>query len=142
MDITQLEIENASLVGEYLVRVQIPPEDVPRILSVITSVAPLKYGKYEQVAFRSNTGILQFKSLEGSIQGETGLEQLPSDEISFTLPRDDQVITAVIEAIYESHPYEEPVILIQPVMSTRFKYETAQDNPNKWWHNEEEQSDL
>ena len=135
MDLIQIETKSATIVEEYQVRVQIPPEDVDRVLSVITSVAPLKYGKYEQVAFRSNTGTLQFKSLEGSIQGETDLEQLPSDEISFNLPRDEQMIAAVIEAIYESHPYEEPVILIQRVMSTRFKYEAAQDNPNKWWHN-------
>ena len=69
--------------------------------------------------------------------GDGVLEKLPSDEISFTLPRDEQMMAAVIEAIFESHPYEEPVILIQLVLSTRFKYETAQDNPNKWWHRPE-----
>ena len=142
MDITQLENESASIVGEYLVRVQIPPEDVTQVLDAITSVAPLTYGRYEQVAFRSKTGTLQFKPLEGSKPGQASLYQLPSDEISFTLPQDEQMLAAVIEAIFESHPYEEPVILIQPVMGTRFKHESAQDNPNKWWHREEDESDL
>jgi hypothetical protein len=137
LDITQLETENASLAEEYLVRVQIPPADVSRVLDAIIGVALLRYSKYEQVVFRSNTGTLQFKPREGSMPGEGVLEKLPSDEISFTLPHDDQLIAAVIEAIFESHPYEEPVILIQPVMSTRFKYETAKDNPNKWWHRPE-----
>jgi len=137
MDLAQLETENASIVAEYLVRVQIPPDDVTRVLAAITSIAPLRYGKYEQVAFRSNTGTLQFKPLEGSKPGETDLFQLPSDEISFTLPQDNQILAAVIEAIFESHPYEEPVILIQPVMSTRFNYGTAKDNPNKWWRRPE-----
>jgi hypothetical protein len=142
LDITQLENESASIVGEYLVRVQIPPEDVTQVLDAITSVAPLTYGRYEQVAFRSKTGTLQFKPLEGSKPGQTSLYQLPSDEISFTLPQDEQILAAVIETIFESHPYEEPVIMIQPVMSTRFKYESANDNPNKWWHKEQNQSDL
>jgi hypothetical protein len=137
LDLTQLETESASIVAEYLVRVQIPPEDVSRVLAAITSIAPLRYGKYEHVAFRSNTGTLQFKPLEGSKPVETDLLQLPSDDISFTLPQDDQIVAAVIEAIFESHPYEEPVILIQPVMSTRFKYGAMNDNPNKWWHRPE-----
>lgn len=137
MDLIQLETDSASLAAEYLVHVQIPPDEVARVLAAITSITPLKYGNYEQVAFRSNTGTLQFKSLEGSKPGATDLFQLPSDEISFSLPQDDQILAAVIEAIFESHPYEEPVILIQPVMSTRFKYGTAKDNPNKWWHRTE-----
>jgi hypothetical protein len=138
LDITHLETESASLIEEYLVRVQIPPDDVSRVLAAITGVAPLSYGKYEQVAFRSKTGTLQFKPLAGSKPGETDLFQLPSDEISFTLPANDQLIAAVIESIFESHPYEEPVILIQPVMSTRFKYGTGKDNLNKWWHRPEQ----
>lgn len=134
MDTTKLVTENVDIEPEYLVRVQIPPADVSRVLEAITNVSPLRYGKYEQVAFRSSTGTLQFKPLEGSKEGDSELLQLPCDEISFTVPQDEGTIAAVIDAIIESHPYEEPVVLIQTVMSTRFKYTSTKDNPNKWWH--------
>jgi hypothetical protein len=138
LDITKIETESSAIEEEYLVRVQIPPDDVSRVLEAITGVSPLRYGRYEQVAFRSNTGTLQFKPLEGSKPSATELICLPCDEISFTVPQDEGTISAVIEAIFESHPYEEPVVLIQPVMSTRFKYTSEKDNPNKWWHHPEQ----
>ena len=126
MDIIQLDTQSATLQGENLVRMEIPPEDVPRVLTAITRVTSLRYGRYEGVAFMSSTGTLQFKPLAGSKEGETDLYQLPSDEISFTVPDDEAELSAVIEAIYESHPYEEP----------SFDYAqdaSAEDNPNKWW---------
>ena len=134
MDITKLETESATIEGEYLVRVQIPPDDVSRVLEAITNVSRLRYGKYEQVAFRSSTGTLQFKPLEGAKEDATELIEVPCDEVSFTVPQGEGTIAAVIEAIFESHPYEEPVVLIQPVMSSRFKYTSTGNNPNKWWH--------
>ena len=86
LDITQLETENATLQGEYLVRVQIPPEDTPRLLAAITQITPLRYGRCESVSFRSSPGTLQFKALEGSIEGHSELYQLPGQQVSFTLP--------------------------------------------------------
>ena len=114
MDITHLETGNATLEQEYLVRVQIPPEDTPRLLAAITRVTPLRYGRYACVAFCSTPGTLQFKALQGSKEGESQLYELPSQQVSFTVPADEEVLAAVIEAIYESHPYEEPVILVKP----------------------------
>ena len=79
---------------------------------------------------------MQFKALQDSIEGQTDLYQLPSQQVSFTIPVDEDTLAAVIEAIYESHPYEEPLILVQLVWSTRFKYAAGGDNPNKCWHRE------
>ncbi len=137
LDTRRLEPEGATIEEEYLVRVQIPADDVSRILETIINVSPLRYGNFEQVAFRYNAGTQQFKPLEGSISGETELIHVPCDEISFTVPKNDEMIAAVIEAIFESHPYEEPVILIQEVMSTRLKNGPTKGNPNKWWNRPE-----
>ena len=128
MDTKKLETESATIQEEYLVRVQIPADDVSKVLEAIISVFPLRYGNYEQVAFRYNAGTQQFKPLEGSKRGETELIHVLCDEISFTVPKHDETMAAVIEAIFESHPYEEPVILIQEVMSTRFKYGQPKGN--------------
>lgn len=142
MDPKNLETENATIEEEYLVRVQIPTNDVTRVLKAIIAVSPLRYGNYEQVAFRYNAGTLQFKPLEGSKPIETDLIHIACDEISFTVPKSDEMMATVIETIYETHPYEEPVVLIQEVMSTRFKYGQTKDNPNKWWNRPESGSEL
>lgn len=137
MDSGQFETKSATIEHGYLVRAQIPTDDVSAVLDAIVEVASLRYGNYEQVAFRTNAGSQQFKPLEGSMPGETDLITISCDEISFTVPKNDEALTAVIEAIFESHPYEEPVILIQEVMSTRFKYGQSEDNRRKWWNRPE-----
>ena len=131
---SQLETQSAVVVSEYLMRIQVPAENVEAVLEAIREVVPLKYGRYEKVAFRHNAGTQQFKPLEGSCSGETALQVVSCDEVSFTLPKDDGILRDVIEAIFGTHPYEEPVIQIQEILSTRFKYESGRDNPNKWWN--------
>ena len=122
MDAEKFKTKNATTQKECLFRVQIPADDVSKVLEAIINITPLRYGNYEQVAFRYRTGTQQYKPLVGSKTGEAELSHIPCDEISFTVPKDDEVITAVIEAIFEGHPHEEPVTLIQEVMCTRFKY--------------------
>jgi len=131
MDAKKLKTESATLQKEYLFRVQIPADDVSKVLEAIINITPLRYGNYEQVAFRYSTGIQQYRPLFGSKPGEAELIHIPCDEISFTVPKHDEVITAVIDSIFESHPHEEPVILIQEVICTRFKYGQMKDTPAK-----------
>ena len=131
MDAKKLKTESATIKKECLFRVQIPADDVSKVLEAIINITPLRYGNYEQVAFRNRTGLQQYRPLDGSKTGEAELIHIPCDEISFTVPNHDEVITAVIEAIFESHPHEEPVILIQEVMCTRFKYGQIKDTPAK-----------
>ncbi|MCZ6830994.1 MAG: hypothetical protein O7F73_15675 [Gammaproteobacteria bacterium] len=128
MDAKKLEPESATIQKECLFRVQIPADDVSKVLEAIINITPLRYGNYEQVAFRYSAGIQQYRPLVGSKTGEAELIHMPCDEISFTVTKHDGVITAVIDAIFESHPHEEPVILIQEVICTRFKYGQMKQN--------------
>ncbi len=122
MDSKKLQTASSTIQDECLFRVQIPANDVSQVLQAIVSVTPLTYGNYEQVAFRCRGGIQQYKPLAGSKTGEAELVHILSDEVSFTVPKHDEIITAVIDALFQSHPHEEPVILIQNVMCTRFRY--------------------
>ncbi len=122
MDAGNLSTARATIVKESLFRVQIPADSVAKLLEAIINVTPLTYGNYEHVAFRYNTGTQQYKPLVGSKTGEAELTHIPCNEISFTVPKHDELITAVIDAIIESHPHEEPVILIQEAICTRFSY--------------------
>ncbi len=131
MDSKKLNTHSATIQDECLFRVQIPADEVSQVLEAIINVTPLRYGNYEQVAFRYRRGIQQCKPLVGSKTGEAELIHILCDEISFTVPRHDEIITAVIDALFESHPDEEPVIHIQEVMFTRFKYEQLKDTPAK-----------
>ncbi len=131
MDAKRLNTERATIEEACLFRVQTPADNVPQLLKAITDVAPLRYGNYEQVAFRCRKGIQQYKPLTGSKMGAAELTHIPCDEISFTVPRQDEIITAVIDVIFENHPHEEPVILIQEIMCTRFKYGKIKDAPGK-----------
>ena len=131
MDLKRLKTKSATIHDECLFRVQIPADDVAQVLDAIINVTPLRYGNYEQVAFRCCRGIQQYKPLVGSKTGEAELIHILCDEISFTVPKHDEIITAVIDALFENHPHEEPVILIQEVMCTRFKYGQMKDTTAK-----------
>ncbi len=122
MNSRKFETKNATIQDEYLFRVQIPAGYASQVLEAVIKVTPLRYGNYEQVTFRCCNGMQRYKSLAGSKTGEGVVVNIPSDEISFTVPKHDETVTAVIDAVFESHPYEEPVILIQDVVGTRFKY--------------------
>lgn len=123
----KLKTASATIQDECLFRVQIPTEDVSQVLEAVIKATPLRYGNYEQVIFRSRAGIQQYKPLVGSKTGEEELTHIWCDEISFTVPKRDETISAVIDALFESHPHEEPVIHIQEVMCTRFKYGQMKD---------------
>ncbi len=122
MNVKNLKPAGATTQKTCLFRVQIPAGYVDKVLEAIINITPLRYGNYEQVAFRYRTGTQQYKPLAGSKTGEAELIHIPCDEMSFTLPKHDELITAVIDAIFESHPHEEPVILIQEAICTRFSY--------------------
>lgn len=111
MDAKKLNPEHATIEEACLFRVQIPTDDVPQVLEAIINITPLRYGNYEQVAFRYSRGIQQYKPLAGSKTGAAELIHIPCDEISFTVPRHDEIITAIIDALFESHPHEEPVAI-------------------------------
>jgi hypothetical protein len=54
--------------------------------------------------------------------------------ISFELPDDDRLLADVIEAIYQVHSYQEPVIRVQDMLASRTKGLDDKDNPHRWWN--------
>ena len=133
----RVETSRASVIGAYLMRVQIPSENVDEVLDAVIGCSSLEYGNYEHVAFRHTPGTQQFKPKVGSSSGALEKVCIACEEVSFTLPKDEDVLRQVIEAIFEVHPYEEPVIQIQEILTTRYKYGSDSDNPNKWWNRPE-----
>jgi len=55
-------------------------------------------------------------------------------EVSFELPEDQSLVDRVVEAIFEVHSYQEPVIRIQPILASRSKGRDDSNNPHRWWN--------
>jgi hypothetical protein len=119
-----------------LVTFQAPVADVDRIMEAVVAITPLRMGKYDSNAFQSADGIERYRPLEGAAAGaETELRWRPGTvEVSFELPDDQALAARVVEAIYQVHSYQEPVIRIQPLLASRAKGLDDRSNPHRWWN--------
>lgn len=119
-----------------LVTFQVPAAEVDRIMAAVTAIAPLRMGKYDSNAYQSADGIERYRPLEGAAAGaETELRRRPGTvEVSFELPDDQRLAERVVEAIYQLHSYQDPVIRIQPILASRSKGLDDRSNPNRWWN--------
>ncbi|HYK02231.1 MAG TPA: PLP-dependent transferase [Thermoanaerobaculia bacterium] len=103
----------------YHVTTFVPPDALKGLVEAIARTVPLRYGRYEQVAWWSATGTEQFKPLPGSNPslGAAGeVKQAPSVRLEFVIPRDvailDRVMTLGISP-RANHPWEEPAVLVE-----------------------------
>jgi len=119
-----------------LVSFQAPAADVDRIMDAVIAITPLGMGNYDSNAFQSADGVERCRPLDGAAAGaETVLRQRPGTvEVSFELPDDQSLAARVVEAIYQAHSYEEPVIRVQPLLASRTKGLDDRANPNRWWN--------
>lgn len=119
-----------------LLTLQAPAEDVDRIMSEVVKVAPLPMGNYDSNAYQSGPGVERYRPLEGAAAGpETEVRKRPGTvEVSFELPDDRRLIEQVVETIFQTHSYQEPVIRIQTILASRSKGLDDSANPNRWWN--------
>jgi hypothetical protein len=119
-----------------LVVVHAPGEDVDRLMQAITAVAPLAMGRYDSNAWQSAPGTEHYRPLEGAAAGaETEVCKRPGIvELRFELPEDQALVERVIEAIFEVHSYQEPVIRLLPILTSRSKGLDDSTNPHRWWN--------
>jgi len=55
-------------------------------------------------------------------------------ELSFELDDDQALLEQLIELIFQVHSYQEPVIRVASVLTSRSKGLDDKDNPNRWWN--------
>lgn len=56
-------------------------------------------------------------------------------ELEITVERDLGILASVMDAILETHHYEEPVIFVREDWVSRANYDPHSTNPNRWWNN-------
>jgi hypothetical protein len=119
----------------YIVSVNVPSEAAEKVLRSITDSVPLEYGNYDHVAFRSATGVEQFRPLKGSHAGELALvAEVPTTRITFAIQEDVNILHKVIAAVRFAHPYEEPVVHVETGWMSRAKPGSDESNPNRGWN--------
>jgi hypothetical protein len=130
------ETQSVRMERMCLLTLQAPAEDVDRIMVEVVKIAPLAMGSYDSNAYQSGPGVERYRPLEGAAAGaETEVRKRPGTiEVSFELPDDQQLIGSVIEAIFQTHSYQEPVIRVATVLSSRSKGLDDSSNPNRWWN--------
>jgi hypothetical protein len=130
------ETKSVRMEKMLLVAVQAPGEDIDRLMQAITAIAPLSMGRYDSNAYQSAPGIEIYRPLEGAAAGaETEIRKRPGTvELQFELPADQTLVEQVIEAIFEVHSYQEPVIRIQPILTSRSRGLDDSANPHRWWN--------
>ena len=119
------------------VSVQAPAEDVDRIMAQVCTIVPLAQGeRYDSNAYQSAAGVERYRPLEGAAAGpESEVRKRPGVvEVSFEVPDDQGLVERVVEAIFQVHSYQEPVIKLQPVLVSRSKGLDDSDNPHRWWN--------
>jgi hypothetical protein len=102
----------------------------------VVKLAPLTMGAYDSNAFQSGPGVERYRPLEGAVAGpEAEVRKRPGVvEVSFELPDDQELVGRVIEAIFQAHSYQEPVIRVQTILAGRSMGLDDSANPNRWWN--------
>ena len=115
--------------------VQVPDPHAEEIIAAVCAQNALVYGDYDSVSYTGAPGVQRFRSLgSGRNPARANTVTVGCVELSFFLPCDSAAAREVISAIYDAHPYEEPVILVQPCLRTRHVRGMDEDNPNRFWN--------
>ena len=129
------------LVTGKQITIQTRAEDITPILDAVCQIDPLTYGLYERNAFIRGAGKSLYIPKDGSTTaihlGTTELQSFDAVELVFVINADTD-LQAVLDAIISQHHYEEPVIHICDVQTTRADYDPHSDNPNRWWHDQKQ----
>lgn len=132
------ELDNDRFVPEKGLRivVQVPGAHAQKIVNAVLAEDDLKYGDYDRVTYRTAPGAQQFRSLGSghNVATEKAVE-VSCVEVSFFLGDDEAKAIQLLKNIYSSHPYEEPVIFVEPCVRTLHIRGTDEDNPNRFWNN-------
>lgn len=120
----------------FLITVQTPRDDVARLLKTVIGINPLAMGKYDSNAFATADGVEHYRPREGAVAGtENEARQRPGVcELSFQIEPDQQKLEAIVEALFQVHSYQEPVIIVREIIASRSKGLEDKNNPHRWWN--------
>jgi hypothetical protein len=135
VDSQAMPLKTCSLEPVWFVWVELWEKDDARVREAVADVIGLNYGSYDRVAFESAFGTCFFRPRAGTKSGgRERVSEVPVRILTFSLPRNDEMLGQAIEAIRYAHTLEEPVIYVTEALATRADYSTDRSNPNRWWN--------
>ena len=135
MKFSQLDSDRFETEEGLHVTVQVPERRVSQLMDAILTEDALSYGDYDRVAFKTAPGSQQFRSLGSGRNIATDREvSVPCIELSFFVNGDRARTVKILKAIYDVHPYEEPVIFLRPCVRSLHIRGQDEDNPNRFWN--------
>ncbi len=126
----------------WTLEIQTLPEDTDRILDAVLAVHPLGYGRYQRNASISAKGVETAQPQTNSTTtthkpdyqaGTT--ESYPMVELKISIERNPKALARAMDAILDTHHYEQPVIYLREDWASRAAYNPDNTNPNRWWNN-------
>ena len=126
-----------NLLPYWRIRFNAPVEEVDILFDQIIKVAPLQYGKTDRNAFLAAAGVEYYRPMEGTPTGaEEDTRKRPGVvEMYLCIPRDEELLTKIIDILYENHSYYEPPISVDPMLRSATVGLDDSNNPNRWWNN-------
>jgi hypothetical protein len=121
----------------HLIEIQAPLADVGRIMAAVTAVDPLAMGKaYDSNAFQTAAGVERYRPRAGAVAGcEEEVRERPGVvSLYFETRGGAETLAKIVEAVYQVHCYQEPVIRAIECLSGRTKGLDDRDNPHRWWN--------
>ncbi|REG86787.1 hypothetical protein [Marinomonas pollencensis] len=109
-------------VDSYRIKVFVIEEFLEKVIASIKEATNLKYGNYDGVLWHSQPGTERCVPRKGSVTyaGEIdGQYACDSIQVQFSIPRERALLEKVVESIFSSHPWDEPVISITETIDTR-----------------------
>lgn len=137
MELVEFSTKSVCMTRLLMVDTYAPAEDVERIMQHVCKVDLLAQGlKYDSNAYQSADGIERYRPRQGAVAGSEETVRLRPGvvRISFELPDDQDVLAGVVEAIFNVHCYQEPVIRVHHILSSRSRGLDDRDNPHRWWN--------
>jgi len=134
--LSAFETHSVRMLRFWTVTIQGPAEDIARIMEHVTAVTPLRQGPYDNNAYATAAGTERYRPLDGAAAGAESVvrERHGVVAVSFDLAPDQNILEQVVEAVFQVHSYQEPVIKVQDTLVSRSKGLDDRDNPHRWWN--------
>lgn len=134
--LSAFETRSVRMLRFWTVTIQVPSEDIDRIMAHVTAVTPLTQGPYDNNAYVTAAGTERYRPLDGAAAGpESTVRKRPNVmEVSFEMLPDQGLLEQVVETIFQVHSYQEPVIKVQESLVSRSQGLDDRDNPHRWWN--------
>ena len=132
---TGLDTRPIELLPMWQVAFVAPDEDVDRIFNSVADITPLEYGKTTRNGYRMPGGVEYYRPGDEAPTGTDDARQRPGvNQMRVFIPRDSDLLSSVIEAIYEVHSYYEPPITVSEILRSQTKGLDDSNNPHRWWN--------